>query len=349
MADKIFGTDFSDTTDPAGTETISVNNGSALVDVTLSNVVAQVAKNATNKATPVDADKIGYWDSVSGALRHMTWANVKATLKTYFDTLYSSITTTRQQLTAARTYYVRTDGSDSNTGLANTAGGAFLTVQKAVDTIAALDINGQTVTVQIADGTYTGAVTLKNAVGYAAEGNLVIQGNSGTPANVVISVTSNNCFSATGIFSVWTIKDMKLQTTTSGSCLMAADGSKILFTNLNFGTTVTYHIFGNGGIVQATGNYTISGNAAYHWVASIKGSIKVQSIATITLSGTPAFTVFGLADTLSTLAFNGSAFSGGASAGTKKYDISSNGVAVSGGVVLPGGVAGTTATGGQYL
>ncbi|MFA6204541.1 MAG: hypothetical protein WC710_15290, partial [Gallionella sp.] len=39
---------------------------------------------ATAKATPVDADKIGYWDSVSGLFRSMTWANVTATLLTYF-------------------------------------------------------------------------------------------------------------------------------------------------------------------------------------------------------------------------------------------------------------------------
>lgn len=47
---------------------------------------------ATAKTTPVDADYIGLMDSAaSNILKKLSWANVKATLKTYFDTLYASI------------------------------------------------------------------------------------------------------------------------------------------------------------------------------------------------------------------------------------------------------------------
>src|SRR5574343_742708 len=46
--------------------------------------------DATEKTTPVDADLIGLWDSVATTLKKLTWANLKVTLKSYFDTLYST-------------------------------------------------------------------------------------------------------------------------------------------------------------------------------------------------------------------------------------------------------------------
>jgi len=45
--------------------------------------------SATNKSTPIDTDKIAISDSGAGnILKSVTWSNIKATLKTYFDTLY---------------------------------------------------------------------------------------------------------------------------------------------------------------------------------------------------------------------------------------------------------------------
>jgi hypothetical protein len=47
---------------------------------------------ATSKATPVDADELALADSAaSWGLKKLTWANLKATVKTYFDTLYSAL------------------------------------------------------------------------------------------------------------------------------------------------------------------------------------------------------------------------------------------------------------------
>jgi len=49
---------------------------------------------AASKTTPVDADEIPLVDSAASfGLKKLTWANLKATLKTYFDTLYLVATT----------------------------------------------------------------------------------------------------------------------------------------------------------------------------------------------------------------------------------------------------------------
>lgn len=57
--------------------------------------VASSTHSATSKTTPVDADELPMVDSAdSWSLKKLTWANLKATLKTYFDTLYLGISAT---------------------------------------------------------------------------------------------------------------------------------------------------------------------------------------------------------------------------------------------------------------
>lgn len=112
----------------AGTET-------ALRSVTPQRVAQAIAAQipadthaATSKATPVDGDEIPLADSAASfALKKLTWANLKARAKTYFDTLYAL---------AAHTHGA-TDISNSTA-----AGRALLTATDAMAARNTLDIHG---------------------------------------------------------------------------------------------------------------------------------------------------------------------------------------------------------------
>lgn len=54
--------------------------------------IGTLIAGATAKTTPIDADTVGISDSAaSNILKKLSWANIKATLVTYFDTLYSAL------------------------------------------------------------------------------------------------------------------------------------------------------------------------------------------------------------------------------------------------------------------
>ena len=72
---------------------INVEDGADVTDAV--NIASSIV-GVDGKTTPVDADTIPLIDSVaSNALKELTWANVKATLKTYFDSLYQAAFTPR--------------------------------------------------------------------------------------------------------------------------------------------------------------------------------------------------------------------------------------------------------------
>ncbi len=257
---------------------------------------------------------------------------------------------TRELLTAARTYYVRTDGSDTNNGLADTSGGAFATMQKALDVVGTLDLSIYDVTVQVGAGTYTAGVSLSGA--FVGAGAVTLRGDPTTPTNVIISTTGSHCISASGDGAHLNVSGFKLQTTTSGSCLSAGKGARISVTGaIEFGTCATYHCAADASNIDLTSiSYKISGGAGVHF-ASVSGANISAVNCTVTLTGTPAFaTAFAYATSLSMVVSLLMTYSGSATG--KRYDISGNSVVNTfggGASALPGGTAGSTATGGQYL
>ncbi|PWK68119.1 DUF2793 domain-containing protein [Aminobacter sp. AP02] len=253
----------------------------------------------------------------------------------------------REMLTGNRTYYVRTDGSDANTGLANTAGGALMTIQKALDVAASLDLAGFTVTIQIGDGTYSGALTIPVTVGQASASALVLAGNSGAPASVIISTTASSAITApAGTHCL--LKGLKVRTATSGFGL-DADGGTIQFQNVRFGACAQGHIMSqNNGAVTATGNYAITGPSPIHWSTRSGGAITTEG-RTVTFVGTPAFATAFASCQNGNISCGGMTFNGAAT-GTR-YNTSLNGVinTVGGGATyLPGNAVGSTVTGAQY-
>jgi hypothetical protein len=116
--------------------------------------------NAAAKATPVDTDQVIIADNAAaGVIKKVTWANVKAFLKTYFDTIYplkaggiftGSVTAVQNFIsstaalvlatTGAGVVYLRPNGSGSAVG------------QTTVNSAGDMSVNGDVVSAGAVDG-----------------------------------------------------------------------------------------------------------------------------------------------------------------------------------------------------
>jgi len=255
----------------------------------------------------------------------------------------------RDKLTASRTYFVRTDGNNANTGLTDTAGGALLTVQEAVNRILQLDCNGFIPVISVGTGTYTGTIVVnRRPVG----GSRIQIQNS--PAAVPV-------FAFTSGYGAFTINGGEvllqgIQISNSGAAgqgIFVSDAASLLIgPGTIFGACPNRaHIEAlSGGRVQRLNNYTISGAAPNHILLSNQ-AIFTASGGTITITGTPNFsTSFIIAQQGATAVLFNTTWSGAATGvryratGNAVIDVFGAGVSH-----LPGDVAGVLTTGGQYL
>lgn len=88
--------------DEVNTELIAARGGSADLDTRLDSLVQTQIAAASTDDTPADADVFGYL--VAGVLKKFTWANIKAALKTYFDTLYRPVSEVDGWIAAGETW-----------------------------------------------------------------------------------------------------------------------------------------------------------------------------------------------------------------------------------------------------
>lgn len=82
---------------PAANDNYSVDDFNFNADKVDAELAARegLLKNRSTKDTPVDADGVPLIDSAaSSATKRITWAKIKAALKTYFDVLYAAATHT---------------------------------------------------------------------------------------------------------------------------------------------------------------------------------------------------------------------------------------------------------------
>lgn len=155
---------------------------------------ATTTNAATGKATPVDADLLSIVDSAaSNVVKKLTWANLKATLKAYFDTQYpagsgtSTGTNTGDEPPADAT----TAGIVELATAAETTAGTDATRAVTPDGFAGSDFGKRTVSIQVIEGdtdlvTGDGQAyfTIPNAVGgmnlVGVHARVVVAGTTGT-------------------------------------------------------------------------------------------------------------------------------------------------------------------------
>ena len=264
-------------------------------------------------------------------------------------------------LSANRTYYVRTDGNDSNTGLVNNSGGAFLTVGKAIDVVSSIDVNGFDVTIQIGNGTYTITTALTTG-DYFGNTNSPrgpeILGDAGTPSNVVITSSVATIFDCQRA-KPWYINGVKMSTTVAGAsgvCVLSRGAGLVFIGAVEFGSADNRHVMASyGGQIRFVTSYTISAGSQSHVFSFMGGRVFYASFPsyaamTVTLTGTPAFSqAFAYSYGLSFIESFNITFSGSATGSRYISDYNALIQTYGGGAsYFPGDAAGATANGGVY-
>ena len=210
----------------------------------------------------------------------------------------------RWQITANTTFYLNKDsGTDTNDCL-STGAACATSAQIMTDVAQAVD-NQATLTFQwgcaATPCTFTDLPFL--AKNYVGSGQIVLQGDTTTPDNYVMTCSAA-C--VTGLFrfssgsstnylaGIWTVQGFKTTTSVAGIYaifLGSTMGVHVYFQNMDFGSlSNTGASLGcsQQGQINDLGNYTISGNAGYF--ADIEdGCILHLTSGTGTLTGTPAF------------------------------------------------------------
>lgn len=204
-------------------------------------------------------------------------------------------------LTENKIFYVRPDGNDGNDGSADTAAAAFKTWQGAYDKITNnYDFNGKTVTVK-AGGTgvrtfapASGVSVLQATNRWPGNGVLVLEGDTTTPSNVLLTSTNADCFFFDGEIGVTHIKGFKISTVTAGSAIEhRASGQVHLTGNIIFGACAEgcIKVNNDNSYLQVSSGATVTFTTSTN-VPVFVDSGYLGASGTFAVTGSPTFTAF---------------------------------------------------------
>ncbi|MCA1452120.1 hypothetical protein I6F35_02685 [Bradyrhizobium sp. BRP22] len=289
----------------------------------------------------------GYRDYAAQLCQAPTNADLTQLLKAIFGIFNSRL------LTTPREYWVDgVAGNDANDGLS--AAKPFKTLQKAQDTLVRFNLNGFDVTVHVAPATYA-----KLTVGsISGSGNVTYIGDTTTPSNCTISSPLGACIIGTGTGKYWfygfKVTALDGQLGNYGIGVVTYGTATIGLGPMEFGYCKDGHLWAsNGSYIGVYGPVRITGNAAAHMLTDSGGRVLYDVVNKPMINIVNPITVSQWANVGSGII--GAAYgtiTGFGNVTGKKYDVSRNGIldTLGGGVnYLPGTVAGTTSTGGQYL
>ena len=229
------------------------------------------------------------------------------------------------------------------------------TLEAALTFASQIDFNGFTLTIQLANGTYTPSnfFTIPATVGQKVASNLVLRGDPTTPSNVVL----NSTLSFSGTVEVGAGVKVRIQGvkfTGGGNTfgIHAIAGGYVEYLDVEFGTGLFSAMSSeSAGSTVCVGNINVSASMTAV-VFATNGGFAFQIGSVVTITGTPAWIAgYAWADAGAFIRIaGGTSFPGAAATGPRFSSQRNSVIDVSGAGAnyLPGNAAGSTATNGLY-
>ena len=180
---------------PSGSGTSTgTNTGDSATPAETTTTIGTLINGSTSKTTPVDADKVSIWDSVSGLLKAVTWANIKTTLSSTFVVLAGK--------SGGQTLTGGTGNLDSLTLKATSGNGLPGTAFKVL-----VGNNGAVEALTVTNGGRLGLLNSSPSVNFDMVGSMLLTGgtvsivNTGTSASLSLNRTDGGAIAFGGASS----------------------------------------------------------------------------------------------------------------------------------------------------